>query len=120
MPPSPPQRSSTKLQRKSRRSSWSRSQAAARTFEAYAIPCRSSSHPPLVIGSFNHHPNRGGGTAHRIGEGQPECLGTDFQLFGHATYELAACQITENDVPRTTHCGRSASASASSSSSGSP
>ena len=39
-----------------------------------STPYRTSSHPPLVIGSFNYDPNRSGGAAHRLSEASPKCM----------------------------------------------
>src|ERR1700722_5210280 len=66
--------------------------AEAPTFEAGSVLCRTSSHPPLVIGSCNCDPNRSRGTAHRVGETEPQCTGTDPQLFDYATHENAPGQ----------------------------
>ena len=52
-----------------------------------------------MIGSLNYDPNRSGGAAHRLGDGEPKCMGTDPQLFDHATYKTAACQTTGSEVP---------------------
>src|ERR1700679_3076195 len=73
--------------------------AEAPTFEAGSVLCRTSSHPPLVIGSCNCDPNRSRGTAHRVGETAGTCTGTVRQLFDHATYEMAPGQISGSEVP---------------------
>jgi hypothetical protein len=39
-----------------------------------------------VIGSLNHHPNRSGSAAHRIGEGRPKCSGTHFHRAGRGLW----------------------------------
>ena len=56
-----------------RRNWWPRPSAAP-TFEACLIQCRTSSHPPRVIGSFNYDPNRSGGAAHTLGGASPKCM----------------------------------------------
>ena len=62
-PTSPPPRSSTRAPRRSRRPSGSPVPAAAPTFEARLVPCRTSSHPPgsiLIVRHSISFPDRSG------------------------------------------------------------
>jgi hypothetical protein len=52
-----------------------------------------------VTGPLNYDPNRSEGTAHTLGETEPKCMGTDPQLFDHATHEMAPGQISGSEVP---------------------